>query len=163
LHIAPYSYDWIDNYCRKSPPRLIRGADQVKVGQRWFLKIFELVEFEPGRQLTLHIGRARWFWGPDVGATYLLVPYDLNSCRLIVNVVTYAKPGIIGALRRELYPWGELVMMQKQLLTFKRLSEKHFRSRAEGARVAGATTSSAVAQDNGTLVVSPSSLRPAKG
>jgi hypothetical protein len=135
LHIAPYSYDYVDNYGRRSPRRLIPGADEVKIGQRWFLKIFELVEFEPGRHLTFRIGRARWFWGPDVGASYLLVPHDAHSCRVVVNVVTYANPGILATLRRKTYPWGELMMMRKQLLTFKALAEEQTQREAAAGRV----------------------------
>ena len=129
LHIAPYSYDYIDNYCRRSPRRLIPGADDLELGQRWFVKIFELVDFEPGRQLTMRIARARWFWGPDVGCTYLLVPRGLGGCRLAVNVVTHANPGIFAELRRKTYPYAELFMMKKQLRTFKKLAEKEARER----------------------------------
>lgn len=133
LRIAPYSYDWIDNYCRRSPRRLIPGVDDLRVGQRWFLKIFELVEFEPGRRITLRIARARWFWGSDVGATYLLLPYDEHRCRVVVNVVTHANSGVLPELRRRIYPWGELLMMRKQLITFKRLAEKHARAGVQNA------------------------------
>lgn len=144
LHIAPYSYDYIDNWCRRSPRRLIPGADALHIGQRWFLKIFELAQFEPEREITLHIARARWFWGPDVGATYLLLPRGADTCRLVVNVVTYAKPGPLGDLRRATYPWGELMMMRKQLLTFKRLAEGQA---AQSGAVGSASTPPAAVQN----------------
>ena len=44
LRVAPYSYDWIDNRGRRSPPQLIEGLDQLEVGQR-FMSIFRLVAF----------------------------------------------------------------------------------------------------------------------
>jgi len=127
LHIAPYSYDYIDNYGRRSPRRLIPGADELEVGQRWFVKIFELVEFEPAKQLTMRIARARWFWGADVGCTYLIRPQGPCGCRIAVDVVTYAKPGIYAEFRRKTYPWVELIMMRKQLITFKKLAEEEAR------------------------------------
>lgn len=144
LHLAPYSYDYIDNYCRRSPRRLIPGADDLEVGQRWFLKIFELAEFEPGRQLTMRIGRARWFWGPDVGCTYMCLPRGPGRCRVAVDVVTYAKPGRYAEFRRKTYPYAELFMMKKQLRTFKKLAEKEARERgltavAGGGREVAAT------------------------
>jgi hypothetical protein len=51
LRVAPYSYDWIDNFGRRSPRRLIDGLDQLEVGQRFI--IFRLASFEPGRSITL--------------------------------------------------------------------------------------------------------------
>jgi hypothetical protein len=127
LRLAPYSYDWVDNYCRRSPKELIPGAERVSVGQRWFIKIFEIAEFETGRHLTLYIGRARWFWGPDVAATYLLVPHDSYGCRLVVNVAAYDSGGIAGFIRKKTFPAGELVMMRRQLLNIKLLAEAQAR------------------------------------
>src|SRR5688572_29771883 len=51
LRVAPYSYDWIDNFGRQSPRELIPGANHLEVGQS-IMSIFELVEFEPHRQMT---------------------------------------------------------------------------------------------------------------
>ena len=52
LKAAPYSYDWIDNYGRRSPRRLTPGLEQLARSQR-IMTIFELVEFEPDRHLTM--------------------------------------------------------------------------------------------------------------
>src|SRR5688500_981727 len=52
LRAAPYSYDWIDNFGRRSPRELTPGLDALEVGQR-VMRIFRLVAFEPGRHLTL--------------------------------------------------------------------------------------------------------------
>ena len=44
LRVAPYSYDWIDNAGRQSPPGLIPGLDQLEIGQD-VMTIFTLVDF----------------------------------------------------------------------------------------------------------------------
>src|SRR4051794_4739815 len=51
MRVAPYSYDWIDNFGRRSARRLVDGLDRLEVGQRFV--IFRLVSFEPDRSITL--------------------------------------------------------------------------------------------------------------
>jgi len=126
LRVAPYSYDYIDNYCRRSPRRLIPGLDDLEPGQH-FIRIFDLVSFKPGREITMRIGRQRWFWGPDIGCTYVLTPTGPDSCRAFVKVVTHRASGPRAALRRKFFPWGEIFMLNKQLKTFKKLAEKQYR------------------------------------
>src|SRR5437867_2637960 len=58
LKTAPYSYDLLDNFGRRSPRRLTPGLDHLARCQR-FMTIFELVEFEPDRHLTLLLTDAR--------------------------------------------------------------------------------------------------------
>src|SRR5438046_9978232 len=56
LRAAPYSYDKLDNFGRRSPQELTPGLDRLEVGQR-VATIFRLAEFEPGESLTiLHRG-----------------------------------------------------------------------------------------------------------
>jgi len=55
LRAAPYSYDWIDNWGRESPRTLTPGLDDLAVGQR--VMIFDLVEFERDRHVTLRMRR----------------------------------------------------------------------------------------------------------
>jgi ribosomal protein S18 acetylase RimI-like enzyme len=77
LRIAPYSYDWIDNLGRRSPRELTPGLERLEVGQR-VMTIFELVEFESGRQLTIRLGRAGVLFG-EVAVSYLLVANRLGG------------------------------------------------------------------------------------
>ena len=123
LRVAPYSYDWIDNWGRQSPRALTSGLDELAPGQR-VMTIFDLVEFEPGRHLTLRLRRAGGLFG-DVAGTYLVAPRGSDRSRLVVKLL-WRYPGgpMLRAIARALLPWGDLVMMRKQLLTLKTLAER---------------------------------------
>ncbi len=123
LRAAPYSYDWIDNLGRQSPRRLTPGLERLAVGQR-VMAFFELVAFEPDRHLTL-VGSAPGF-GAIMGVlalSYVVVPRSDSSSRLVVKMLVRYPRGPVGWAMRGLLPWGDLVMMRKQLLTLKRLAE----------------------------------------
>ncbi|MGH9905917.1 MAG: hypothetical protein ACRD8U_10105 [Pyrinomonadaceae bacterium] len=124
MRVAPYSYDWIDNLGRRSPDKLTPGLDQLAVGQD-VMTIFDLAAFVPNQHLTIRIKpgtRAYRVFG-DIASTYLLVPKDKNSCRLLVKlVVKYTREGP-SLMMRNFLPWGDLFMMRRQLLNFKRLAE----------------------------------------
>jgi hypothetical protein len=64
LRHAPYSYDKLDNFGRRSPQTLTPGAERLEVGQR-MVAIFELAAFEPGRSVTLY-SEGRLFGGSPV-------------------------------------------------------------------------------------------------
>jgi hypothetical protein len=130
LRAAPYSYDLLDNFGRQSPRELTPGLEQLEVGQR-VMTIFDLVEFEQDRHLTLVVRRARRLFG-DVAVTYLVTPAGPDSSRLVVRIVDRTRSAsIISRLRRMVMPWLDLFMMRKQLLTLKRLAEGQVR---RGAR-----------------------------
>jgi hypothetical protein len=121
LRVAPYSYDWIDNWGRESPRVLTPGLEQLAAGQR-VMTIFDLVEFEPGRHLTIVLRHGRGVFG-DVAGTYLVTPRAPDRARTIVKLLVRYPAGAVGWLARALLPWGDLVMMRKQLLTLKALAE----------------------------------------
>lgn len=124
MRLAPYSYDFLDNGFRRSPRRLTPGMEELAVGQR-FMSIFELVAFEPGRHLTLrlnHPGAGRVFG--QVALTYAIRPASPGRCRLVCKLaIRYPRRGPARAMRW-LLPWGDLIMMRKQLLTLARLAEE---------------------------------------
>jgi hypothetical protein len=123
MRAAPYSYDCIDNFGRRSPRHLVPGLDRLEIGQRFV--IFRLVDFEDGRSITLDSDTA--LFGRVVG-TYRVDPVDDDRSRLVVKLAWAGRPGIHDWLLRLVLPAGDLVMMRKQLLTFKALAERDARS-----------------------------------
>jgi hypothetical protein len=121
LRVAPYSYDWLDNFGRRSPRALTPGADELEPGQR-VMGIFELAGFERDRQLTLRLRRPGIF--PPLAVSYLVVPIDTGRCRLVAKLVVRSRPGPWDRIGRWIFPWLDLVMMRKQLLTLKQLAER---------------------------------------
>jgi hypothetical protein len=134
LKVAPYSYDWLDNWGRRSPRRLTPGADQVAVGQSFL--IGPIVEFREGRHLTAVIDPpyARLFGACSV--TYAVKSTGSGSCRLVVKLDVPCRTRW-ERTRAFLLAWGDLFMMRKQLLTLKKLAEKMAREQAP-ANLAGA-------------------------
>ena len=145
LRVAPYSYDWIDNWGRESPRTLTPGLDQLTLGQR-VMTIFELVDFERGCHLTLVLRRGRWLF-VDIAGTYLVSPRAPTGSRIVVKLlVRYPHRAWLGWLRRVCLPWGDLVMMRKQLLTLKALAEADHA--ANSAPTGGATPSEPAASSS---------------
>jgi hypothetical protein len=103
LKIAPYSYDLIDNFGRRSPRELTPGAQRLERGQR-VMTIFRLEEFEPDRSITAV--------RPGLAITYAALPG-----RLLMRIRAR------GRWRWRWLPYLDLVMARKQLLTLKKLAE----------------------------------------
>ena len=122
LRVAPYSYDWLDNGGRRSPQQLTTGVDKLAVGQR-VMTIFDLVEFAPDQQITLKLrSRSQRVFG-ELAVSYLVVPIGESRCRLLAKLVVQYPRGVYGQLLRIGLPWGDLIMMRRQLLNFKTLAE----------------------------------------
>jgi hypothetical protein len=117
LRVAPYSYDWIDNFGRRSPRTLTPGLEDLELGQR-FVTIFDLVDFEPDRHVTLAIRRLTRFFGTGA-ITYRVEPRGPDRSRLGLKIVGPPGRGLRGAA----LPWGDLVMARRQLLNLKALAE----------------------------------------
>jgi hypothetical protein len=120
LRVAPYSYDWIDNLGRRSPRQLVPGLDKLEVGQR-FVTIFRLVAFQNGRSITIESSTTAF---GRVAVTYSVIPTSAQRCRLVAKVAFQTARGLFGLMMRQLLPAGDLIMMRKQLLTLKTLSER---------------------------------------
>lgn len=86
-----------------------------------------MVEFAPDDHLTLMLRRASSAWRTfgDLAVTYGVVPESSARCRLLVKLVVRYPRGSLGRLDAPgVLPFGDLVMMRKQLVTLKRLAER---------------------------------------
>lgn len=110
LRAAPYSYDLLDNFGRRSPRRRDPELTELAAGQR-FMSAFELTDFTPGAQITL---RAK-----GVAVTYAVRPETGAGSRLHARV-RFRGPAWLLALP----VLGDFLMMRKQLLTLKELAER---------------------------------------
>ena len=122
LRVAPYSYDWVDNYGRTSPRELRPGLEELQRGQR-VMRIFELVDFGRDSHLTLELRSGDALFG-RLAITYLVLPQERGESRLVVKVreLVHAR-GLLACIKWRLLAAGDLVMMRKQLLTLKALAE----------------------------------------
>jgi hypothetical protein len=117
MRVAPYSYDWLDNFGCTSPQERDPANEDLKEGQRVML-IFRLAAFRRGEHLTLlnetggPMGRS--------AITYSVRPRPGGS-RLVVKVL-YCIPAWSPA--RWILPLGDWIMMRRQLLNFKALAER---------------------------------------
>lgn len=118
LQVAPYSYDLVDNLGRRSPRTLTPGVGEFEEGGRF--SIFTVRAVDPGRSVELEITRAgavRVFG--RVLMAYQVVELRRGAalrCDLFV-------PGASPGLGQSALMWGDLVMMRKQLRTWKSLAE----------------------------------------
>jgi hypothetical protein len=109
LRAAPYSYDILDNFGRRSPRQRTRELENLEIGQR-FMALFTLQSFVDREQVTLRTKR--------VAVTYAVRPLD-GGTRLHARVL-FEVPSVIGQVAAS----GDLVMMRKQLLTLNSLAER---------------------------------------
>lgn len=121
LRVAPYSYDLLDNLGRRSPRKLTPGLEQLEPGQR-FMMIYELVEFEPGRQITVASKRFPWMIGRQA-ITYEVAAGN-GGTRLVANRRVKPPRGPFKPMIRFNLPVIDLIMTRKQLRTLKKLAER---------------------------------------
>lgn len=133
LRVAPYSYDWIDNWGRRSPRELTASLDDLEVGQN-ALSFFEIARFERDRSITLHAKKSVF---GELAVSYCVVPTAEGRSRITVKLLArYSRR--VAWLVRHVPPIGDLVMARKQLRTLKKLAERdHARTRGGQASSAG--------------------------
>lgn len=122
LRAAPYSYDLVDNFGRRSPRLLTPGLDDLAAGQR-VMTIFDLVTFERDRSITLRLRRGTGIFG-EIALSYVIEPHEESCVRLLVRIVIRYPRLPIGPIARLVLPFGDLVMMRRQLMTLRDLAER---------------------------------------
>lgn len=125
MRVAPYSYDILDNLGRRSPRQLTPGLEELEKGQK-FLFIYELVDFEPGRELTVANKHLKGAFGRQA-VTYRLAPRAGGGTRLVVKRRLAPPRGPHGPLIKLQLPLIDFIMTRKQLKTFKQLAERQAR------------------------------------
>ena len=123
LRLAPYSYDWLDNFLLPSPRALVSRAASIAIGDR-MMHVFRLIAFDEGRTMTIGVGSriAAALFGDLVGT------YDVRErgpgARLVVKVMIRYPRSIYGRAMRAPMPHIDLFMMKKQLRTLKAYAER---------------------------------------
>jgi hypothetical protein len=109
IRLAPYSYDWLDNFGKRSPRERTPELVNLEVGQR-FMRLFTLESFAKDDHVTIRNAR--------VVTTYAVRPEGTGT-RLVARTI-FNGPNVIGR------PLGMIdwVMMRKQLLNLKKLAER---------------------------------------
>ncbi len=117
MRVAPYSYDWLDNFGRTSPQDRDPANEDLMEGQRVML-IFRLAAFRRGEHMTLFNG-----YGGPMGRTavsYTVRPRP-GGARLVVKMLYDISA---WSPARWILPLGDFIMMRRQLLNFKALAER---------------------------------------
>jgi hypothetical protein len=101
------------------------------------MRIFVLEDFAPGEHVTLVTpegSRGARLFG-RVSVTYWCRPaLGGRETRLLVKLRVRPAAGAFGAFMRRFLPWGDLVMMRKQLRTLRGLAEGTARGSGVGSR-----------------------------
>lgn len=124
LRVAPYSFDWLDNFGRQSPRALVPGLDDLAAGQQ-VMTIFTLASFRRDEQLTVRMnpGPPSVLFG-DLAVSYAVRPTAVGS-----RLVAVLRCAGGGAVPMPLLARGDLVMMRRQLRTLAGLAEGTLGSR----------------------------------
>lgn len=131
LRIAPYSYDLLDNWGRRSPRRLTEDVATLRPGDA-ILTIFTVRRVGPGHTLVLEVTepRALRMFGPLLCA-YQASPEPDGTTTLRADIFVPRPRTVQERVRLYVLAWGDLVMMRKQLLTLARLSERTAREESQ--------------------------------
>ena len=126
IKVAPYSYDLLDNWFRRSPRQLTPGAERLELGDKFL--VGPIVELEQDRHVTVVVDP-----GDDRGYGRFSLTYEVrrmgpDSSRLLCKAIM-ASRSRWDRVRWYLLAWGDLIMMRKQFLTLKKLAEKTARER----------------------------------
>ena len=123
LRVAPYSYDWLDNFGRPSPARLTPGLERLALGQRMML-VFRLVGFDEERTMTVALGsRVGAALMGAIAGSYRVVP-TAGGARLLAKILVGYPTGPYGDFLRRFMPHADLFMFKKQLRRLRRYAER---------------------------------------
>lgn len=122
LRVAPYSYDWIDNWGRKSPRTLTPGLDRLALGQRFLIGV--LADFAVNEHITLRASSSAERSFGLVAMTYRVSARGPRGSRLVVRLLVHEPTRWWQHIHYHLLAWGDLIMMRKELRTLRDLAEQ---------------------------------------
>lgn len=127
LRVAPYSYDLLDNFGRRSPPRRTPALEALAPGMT-VMTIFRIVAFDWGRTLTIQLGSRM---GAAAMGTFC-GSYDVRArdsgARLVAKILVRYPGGWYGRILERAMPTLDLIMFRKQLRTLARYAERDARA-----------------------------------
>jgi hypothetical protein len=86
------------------------------------MTVFQLAAFEPDRHITAVLRGAGTLFD-ELAVTYLVIPQADQRSRLVAKIAVAYPRNPLGPAMRALLPFGDLLMMRKQLLTLRTLAE----------------------------------------
>ena len=128
LRVAPYSYDLLDNFGRRSPPRR-NGALATLAPGMIVMTIFRVVNAEHAQSLTVALGSrgiAR-IMGDFCGTYAIERARDGDGVRLVAKILVRYPPSWYGDVLRRVMPTLDLIMFRKQLETLRDYAEREAR------------------------------------
>ena len=126
LRIAPYSYDFIDNRCRKSPDYIIENLPPLKVNTHYLLA-FHIFEFEENSFIVCRfcepINPPVNLYMKDLFIEYRIVEQGTKT-KLWCKIKGYFNTDISSKGFFFIFSVVNKIMMARQLKNIKKLSER---------------------------------------
>ncbi len=128
LRVGPYSYDFIDNFGRRSPPRRTPALETLAPGMI-VMTLFRIVAFDWGRTLTIGLcSRAAARVMGDFFGSYDVRAGGERGTRLVAKILVRYPDHAYGRLLKRAMPTLDLIMFRKQLRTLARYAERDARA-----------------------------------
>jgi hypothetical protein len=124
LRYSSCSYDLIGSSRKKALKSSLYNQRELEINQT-VMDIFELISFEKNAQITVSIKPNSGYPFESLIVSYMIIKQESSSCRLICKANMKYKQNLAGYFAKKILPWGDLVMMRKQMLNIKRFTENN--------------------------------------
>ena len=126
LRVSPYSYDFIDNRCRKSPDYIIENLPPLKVNTH-FLLAFHILEFEENSFIVGRfcepINHPVSLYMKEMFIEYRIIEQGTKS-KLWCKIKSHINTDISSKGFFVIYSGVNKIMMARQLKNIRKLSEQ---------------------------------------
>ena len=126
MRVAPYSYDILDNFGKKSPAEATVAASDLAIGDP-IMTIFSLQALEVDRQMTISMTHPKGLavFGA-LAITYRTWALSAERSRLVIRMLMSYPPRYPARITKHVLRFGDWFMCQKQVRTFKKYAEADF-------------------------------------